>query len=701
MIAFNIDSVQKFPKTQICEVRGWASSSLKELVNYNIVDKVGNKINCTYRRTIRRDIGIESNFFLGFVLDFEYKKNSSYSIVFSTENENVQAKVSAVSKNDSFFELIKYVNKDTFKRAIRYFKLNGFGALQSRLKQGYSAPSLYNDWFLKNKISVEEIEKQKLISFQYSPLISIIVPTYNTPTNLLKEMINSVINQTYFNWELCIADGSDSLETKEILKEFDQNNNKIKIVWLKENFGIAGNTNKAFEIATGDYCGLLDHDDFLEPNALFEIVKFLNKYPYDCLYTDEDKYDSSKSCFCDPNFKPDFSIDSLRSHNYITHFFVVKTDLIREVGYEHSEYDGAQDYDLILRCTEKANKVGHVSKVLYHWRMYSGSTAENPAQKMYCYEAGKKALEDHLKRLNISATVGIMPKPYWGLYHVRYIVKEKPLVSIIIPNYENKKVLERCIDSLINVNNYKNLEILIIENNSTSDEIFDYYKSVSQKNSFIRVLDYGKHEFNYSAINNYGVSNAKGEYVLLLNNDTEIINPDSIEEMLGICMRKDVGAVGGKLLYPDNTVQHAGVLVGIEGTAAHVFLRKQRDDCGFMMRAVINYNYSAVTGACLMTKKELYNTVGGLDETLKVAFNDIDYCLKLRRCNQLVVYNAFSLCYHYESVSRGYENSLDKIKRFNNEAQIFQNKWKNVLLKEDPYYNPNFLDDTHLFSVKE
>ena len=700
MIAFNIDSVQKYPKTQICEVRGWASSSLKELVNFNIFDEAGNKIDCTYRRTIRRDIGMESSFFLGFVLDFEYKKNCSYSIEFLAEKESVQEKVSAVSKNESFFDLIKYVNKDTLKRAFRYFKLNGFGALQSRLKQGYSAPSLYNDWFLKNKISVEEIEKQKLVSFQYSPLISIIVPTYNTSVHLLKEMIDSVVNQTYCNWELCIADGSDSLETKEVLKEFEQNDNRIKIIWLKENLGIAGNTNKAFEIATGDYCGLLDHDDFLEPNALFEIVKFLNKYPYDCLYTDEDKYDSSKSCFCDPNFKPDFSIDSLRSHNYITHFFVAKTDLIREVGYEHSEYDGAQDYDLILRCTEKANKVGHVSKVLYHWRMYSGSTAENPAQKMYCYEAGRKALEDHLKRLNISATVEIMPKPYWGLYHVRYIVKEKPLVSIIIPNYENKKVLERCIDSLINVNSYKNIEILIIENNSTSSEIFDYYKNISQKNSFIRVLDYGKHEFNYSAINNYGVSNAKGEYVLLLNNDTEIINPDSIEEMVGICMRKDVGAVGGKLLYPDNTVQHAGVLVGIEGTAAHVFLRKQRDDCGFMMRAVINYNYSAVTGACLMTKKDLYINVGGLDEQLKVAFNDIDYCLKLRECNKLVVYNAFSLWCHYESVSRGYENSLDKIKRFNNEAQIFQDKWKNVLLTEDPYYNPNFIDDAHLFSVK-
>lgn len=700
MITFNIDAVQKYPKTQICEVRGWASSSLKELVNFNIVDEAGNKIDCTYRRTIRRDIGIESHFFLGFVLDFEYKKNSSYSMVFSTEKESVQAKVSAVSKNDNFFDLIKYVNKETLKRAFTYFKLNGPGALLSRLKQGYSAPSAYNSWFLKNKISIEEAERQKQVAFEYSPLISIIVPTYNTPTNLLKEMINSVINQTYSNWELCIADGSDSNQTKQILDEFEQNDDRIKINWLKENLGIAGNTNKAFEIATGDYCGLLDHDDFLEPNALFEVVKMLNEYPYDCLYTDEDKYDSSKNVFCDPNFKPDFSIDSLRSHNYITHFFVAKTELLNSIGYEHSKYDGAQDYDLILRCSEKTNRIGHVSKPLYHWRMYSGSTAENPAQKMYCYEAGKKALEDHFERLNIAAMVEMMPKPYWGLYHVRYTVKEKPLVSIIIPNYENKKVLERCINSLINTNSYKNIEILIVENNSTSNEIFDYYKLLEQKYNFVKVLDYGKHEFDYSAINNYGVSQAVGEYILLLNNDTEIINPDGIEEMLGICMREDVGAVGGKLLYADNTVQHAGVLVGIEGTAAHVFLRKQKDDCGFMMRAVINYNYSAVTGACLMTKKGLYTGVGGLDETLKVAFNDIDYCLKMRNNNKLIVYNAFSTWYHYESISRGYENSLDKIKRFNSEAQIFQNKWKNVLLTEDPYYNPNFIDDAHLFSLK-
>ena len=612
-------------------------------------------------------------------------------------NHDIKARETA--KCFSFIHLLKFTNKYTIKRAISYFKVNGFRAFLSRLKQGYSEPAKYNEWFSKNKVSLGKIKEQKLTLFNYSPLISIIVPTYNTPVTLLKEMINSVINQTYSNWELCIADGSNLSETKEVLEYFAKKDTRIKINWLKANYGIAGNTNKAFEIATGDYCGLLDHDDFLEPNALFEIVKFLNKYPYDCLYTDEDKYDSSKSCFCDPNFKPDFSIDSLRSHNYITHFFVAKTDLIRDVGYEHSEYDGAQDYDLILRCVEKANKVGHVSKVLYHWRMYSGSTAENPAQKMYCYEAGRKALEDHFKRLNISATVEIMPKPYWGLYHVRYTVKEKPLVSIIIPNYENKRVLERCIDSLINVNSYKNIEILVIENNSTSSEIFDYYKSVSQKNSFIRVLDYGKHEFNYSAINNYGVSNAKGEYVLLLNNDTEIIDPDSIEEMVGICMRKDVGAVGGKLLYPDNTIQHAGVLVGIEGTAAHPFLRKKKDDYGFMMRAVINYNYTAVTGACLMTKKDLYINVGGLDEQLKVAFNDIDYCLKLRECNKLVVYNAFSLWFHYESVSRGYENSLSKIKRFNREAENFQEKWKSILLKGDPYYNLNFKDDAHLFCL--
>ena len=359
----------------------------------------------------------------------------------------------------------------------------------------------------------------------------------------------------------------------------------------------------------------------------------------------------------------------------------------------NTEYDGSQDYDLILRCVEKADRVCHIDKPLYHWRIYSGSTAGNPEQKLYCYEAGRKAIADHLNRVGLEGSVELMPKPYWGMYHVKYSTPGNPLVSIIIPNYENKEVLQRCLESIFSKNRYKNIEVIIVENNSTSEEIFAYYKELQNNYNNVRVVTWEGKEFNYSAINNYGVRYASGEYLLLLNNDTEMITPDAIEEMLGICMREDVGVVGAKLLYPDNTVQHAGVVIGVGGTAGHLFSRILNQDPGYMMRAILNYDYSAVTGACLMTKKALFEQVGGLDERLKVAYNDVDYCLKVRKANRLVVYNAHSKWYHYESVSRGYETDIRKIKRFDSEIKMFQSKWKDIIVGGDPYYNRNLMDE--------
>ena len=594
--------------------------------------------------------------------------------------------------------LIRNLNKETIQVAFKYLKYYGLKELIARLKKGYEAHTQYNIWFRDNRITEYEMEKQKKFHFDYEPKISIAVPTFNTPVDMLKIMIDSVIDQTYSNWELCIADaGDDGNPARKVIKEYEQKDNRIKVAYLNDNYGIAGNTNKAFELATGEYTGLLDHDDFLEPDALFEVVKLLNEYPYDCLYTDEDKYDSVKNEFIEPNFKPDFSIDTLRSHNYITHFFVAKTELINILGGERDEYNGSQDYDLMFRCVEKANKVGHIAKVLYHWRIYEGSTAGNPEQKMYCYEAGRKAIEGNLERSGIKATVEMMKPPFWGLYHVRYETEGNTLVSIIIPNYENKDVLKRCIDSLFNVNTYKNIEIIIVENNSKSKEIFDYYDEIQKEHNNVNVVTWEGTEFNYSAINNYGVTKAKGDYLLLLNNDTEVITPDAIQEMLGICMRDDVGVVGAKLLYPDNTVQHAGVVIGIAGIAGHVFSRIQSNAPGYMMRPVITYDYSAVTGACFMTKKSMYTEINGLDEDLKVAFNDIDYCLRIHEKKKLVVYDAFALWYHYESVSRGYENSIDKIKRFDREVEKFQDEWKDIIINGDPYYNRNLMNDKNRF----
>ena len=693
--------------TGLNTIRGWFCCLDDHPVYFKVIDSQNdNEVVSTYHLTTRMDLvekGIldEKQILSGFEVNFIGNDNTKYLLQISTDSCHRNIAIedeNQIKKTNVVKSIFANLNAETVRKGIDYLKLNGIGNLFSRLKQGYTAHDDYDSWFKNQRATNYTLFEQRNKSFSYCPKISIAVPTFNTPADMLRIMIDSVLEQSYQNWELCISDASDSKHsTRQILKEYQNHDKRIKIAFLDNNLGIAGNTNKAFEIANGEYIGLLDHDDFLEPDAFYEVVKLLNEHPYDCLYTDEDKYDSNKQKFISPNFKPDFAIDALRSHNYITHFFVARTELIRNVGGESERYEGAQDYDLVLKCIEKSNAVGHIDRILYHWRIYSGSTAGNPKQKLYCYENGRKAIEDHLKRLNIKATVEQLEKPYWGLYRVKYDTGNNPLVSIIIPNYENKAVLERCIDSLLNVNSYRNIEILVIENNSKSKEIFDYYESIQKRYENVHVITWNGGEFNYSAINNYGVSFAKGEYLLLLNNDTQMIASDSIKDMLGICMREDVGVVGAKLLYPDNTVQHAGVVVGIGGCAGHVFSRISKDDPGYMMRAVIDYDYSAVTGACLMTKKEYFDSVGGLDEKLAVAFNDIDYCLKIRKLRKLVVYDAFSRWYHYESVSRGYENSIDKITRFDRELTLFQNRWKGIITNGDPFYNKNMMNEKRRF----
>ena len=687
-------------ENNLIKVTGWCLSDSD--VSIIVEDKTGNTCKSAFHKTNRYDLCdckfiTESEKLCGFELVFPKGNCSEYQIIFKTDKRVIKKKVQIDEKENKgsvLGSLIRNINKDTIQVAFKYLKYYGLSGLIARLKKGYEPHTQYNVWFRDNRITEYEMEKQKTVHFSYEPKISIAVPTFNTPVDMLRIMIDSVLDQTYTNWELCIADAGDADNpAREVIREYEKKDNRIKIAYLSENYGIAGNTNRAFELATGKYTGLLDHDDFLEPDALFEVVKLLNEYPYDCLYTDEDKFNTDKNEFIEPNFKPDFAIDALRSHNYITHFFVAKTELINSLGGERNEYNGSQDYDLIFRCAEKANKVGHIAKCLYHWRIYEGSTAGNPEQKMYCYEAGKKAIEGNLERNGIKADVEMLPAPLWGLYHVRYEVTGNPLVSIIIPNYENKDVLKRCIDSLFNVNTYKNIEIIIVENNSSSKEIFDYYEEIQNEHDNVRVVTWSGKEFNYSAINNFGVSKAKGDYLLLLNNDTEVISPDAIQEMLGICMREDVGAVGAKLLYPDNTVQHAGVVVGFGGVAGHVFSRRLDNDPGYIMRAIVNYDLSAVTGACLITKKNLYEEVNGLDENLKVAFNDVDYCLKIRSLNKMVVYNGFSKWHHYESVSRGYETDMNKLERFDSEVGLFQKKWEKVIIDGDPFYNRNLMND--------
>lgn len=695
-------------QTGVCRISGWAYSILNEQINFEITDTEKNKCDISWHYELRNDIvdkGLvpEEDKLCGYVIQFQAQQDKKYILSVRSESDSREVNFEPSKpekKAGAVHSLITNINPRTLNKAWLFLKRYGFKNTIKRLKQGYQSEKGYDNWFRANRVSHKEMEEQRTTHFEYEPKISLIVPTFNTPLDLLDEMIQSVLEQSYPNWELCIADASNpDSNTRKALKEYQDKDNRIVIRLLDGNYGISGNTNKAFEIATGEYCGLLDHDDFLEPDALFEVVKLLNKYPYDSVYTDEDKYEMEIQKFSTPNFKPDFAIDTLTSHNYITHFFVSKTSIIRDVGGEHSEYDGAQDYDLILRCSEKSNAVGHVAKILYHWRVHPGSTAGDPEQKTYCYEAGRKAISDHLVRCGIKGNVRLKEKPYWGFYKIDYDTSDNPLVSIIIPNCDNKELLEQCINSIFDLNTYKNIEIVIVENNSKSKETFEYYQLLEESHTNVKVVNWGNGEFNYSAINNFGVKYANGEYILLLNNDTKLINPNSIQEMLGVCMRDDVGAVGAKLLYSDNSVQHAGIVVGLAGSAGHVFLRIPKDDPGYFMRTIINCNYSAVTAACMMTKKSLYEQVGGFSEEFKVAFNDVDYCLKLRNLNKAIVFTPYSLWYHYESVSRQYETDMKRIKRFDSEVRLFQNKWNSILVNGDPFYNKNFKSDAHLYNV--
>ncbi|MBQ8138258.1 MAG: glycosyltransferase family 2 protein [Lachnospiraceae bacterium] len=582
---------------------------------------------------------------------------------------------------------------------------------------------------------------------------------------MLKEMIESVRTQSYENWELCIADGSvgarinadGSVESsvgaagnsssgnnsasavqrssaddsgngaavasskqessagaapvsplEKVLSEYHEKDPRIVYKVLDKNGGISYNTNYAFELATGDFIALLDHDDIIEPDALFEVVKKLQNKETKIVYTDEDKVSNNLKHFMDPNLKPDFSIDLFRSHNYITHFYVVSADIYREVGGEDSKYDGAQDYEFMFRCIEKAlndagcsfaegnidfgadkarSVIAHVPRVLYHWRLAKGSTAENPESKMYAYESGRAAVEEHLKRMQIPAKVEMTDM--WGMYHAKYEVIGNPLVSIIIPSKDHTDDLDNCIRSIVKKSAYKNIEFIIAENNSESEETFGYYEKITEELPNVKVVKWEK-EFNYAAINNFAAKKARGEYFLFLNNDTELITETAISEMLAIAERKDVGIVGAKLLYPDDTVQHAGILLGFGGYAQHAFVGIGRSEFGFMVRARINCNYNAVTGACLMISKDDFEAVSGFSEDFPVAGNDVDLCLKVRKLEKLVVYNAFSEWYHYESKSRGYEDTPEKKERFEREVGHFRQVWSEKLAKTDEYYNPNF-----------
>ncbi len=592
--------------------------------------------------------------------------------------------------------------KTLSKKTVNYLKNNGVMKTVKRaiVKTFRIDENNYKVWVKKNQTTVEELERQRNIQFEYTPKISIVVPLYKTPLKYLDELIESVKIQTYTNWELCLSDGSgeEVSELSKALQKYEKSDERIKVITNDAPLQISENTNRALQIAQGDYIAFADHDDLLTPDALFECVKALNdNREIDAMYSDEDKISMDGKEYFDPHFKTDFNIDLLCSMNYICHLFVVRRAIIDRIGMLRSEYDGAQDYDFVLRSVEIAKCVYHIPKVLYHWRAHKNSTSENPQSKLYAFEAGAKAVQAHYDRVGIAAKVH--QGEYLGLYKTEHILQEQPLISIIIPNKDHIEDLDKCITSIEQKSRYDNYEYIIVENNSEKEETFQYYKDLEKENSKVHVV-YWKDEFNYSAINNYGVKFANGEYLLLLNNDTEIINETCLEEMLGYCMHDNVGAVGARLYYSDDTIQHAGVIVGFGGIAGHAFIGLPRNANGYFSRIICAQDLSAVTAACMMVKKSVFEKVGGFDEGLKVAFNDVDLCMKIRQAGYLIVYNPYAELYHYESKSRGLEDTKEKIERFNGEIATFAHKWPEILKKGDPYYNPNLSLDRCDFGLK-
>lgn len=565
-----------------------------------------------------------------------------------------------------------------------------------------SAYDLYQKKKQITDLDLRQMEAE-IKKFSYTPRISIITPVYNVDGIWLEKAINSVIDQVYQNWELCLVDDASTKgHLRDILAKYQEKDNRIKVKFLDENQGISGASNEALLLSTGEFVGFLDHDDELSIDALFEIIKLLQHHPdADMIYSDEDHKDIKGRCK-DPYFKPDWSPDLFLSNMYTCHFGVYRKKLVEDIGGFRKGFEGSQDYDLVLRLTEKTNKIYHLPRILYHWRKLPGSTSLKYQAKSYADINARKALTDALLRRKISGEV--LTGKYPGFFRVKREIIRNPKVSIIIPTKDKVKVLKKCINSIIERTDYKNYEIIVIDNNSTDPGTLEYLGSLSKEPN-ISILKY-EEPFNFSAINNFAARKTKGEYLLFLNNDTEVICREWLSALVEHAQRKEVGAVGCKLLYPNGKIQHAGLILGISGirgkpgVAGHSHKYIHNSHPGYYGRPHVIHNLSAVTAACVIIRSEVFEEAGGFDENLGVAFNDVDLCLKVREKGYLVVYTPYSELYHFESASRGYEDAPGNKERFEKEFKYIRGKWGRIIDKGDPYYNTNLTLDMEDFSIR-
>ena len=532
---------------------------------------------------------------------------------------------------------------------------------------------------------------------------SILVPLYNTPVKFLTEMIDSVKAQTYGKWELCLADGSDAQHAYvgERCREYAAADSRIIYRKLERNEGISGNTNECYRMASGAYIALFDHDDILHPAVLFEYMKVICEEDADYIYCDEATFKGgSIDNMITLHFKPDYAIDNLRANNYICHFSAFSRALLEGTELFRPEFDGSQDHDMILRLTTRARKVVHVPKLLYYWRSHKASVASDISAKLYCIDSAKGAVADHLRKCGMDHFTITSTRAFETIFRIQYRLTGQPKISIIIANKDHYADLSRCIASILDLSTYENYEIIVVENNSTTREIRDYYEEIG-KHPRVRIVTY-EGPFHYSRINNFGASFAEGEFLLLLNNDTQVITVNWMEEMLMYGQREDVGAVGAKLYYGDKTIQHAGIVLGLGAhrTAGHTHYKVNIENVGYMGRLCYAQDVSAVTGACLLVRKKWYDSLGGLDEDFAVALNDVDFWLRLREKGLLNVFTPFAELYHFESKSRGLDDDGERARRYDEESARFRRKWQTVLDAGDPYYNPNFSLDRSDFSLR-
>ena len=702
------DSIYRDKATNNLTITGWALDTItKESPTFTINNE--NQVSAyNIQRVLREDVNqiyqtepaIEAGFVVTLegikqkkVLPFHFQSsahvvtvdfplNKKYPVIPGTEDKVTRLWIKA-------------------KKGFKYMAKNGISHTIQRAKiEKLRNQASYLNWLARNEVLDIEAMTQEIATFHYQPKISIAMPVYNVEEKWLRLCIDSILNQVYTNWELCMADdASTDPNVKKILTEYQQLDERIRVVFREQNGHISEATNSALAIATGEFVALLDNDDELAINAFYEVVKVLNENPeLDLIYSDEDKIDMDGNR-SDPAFKPDWSPDLLLGTNYISHLGVYRRSILEEIGGFRKGYEGSQDYDLVLRFTEKTTKerITHIPKVLYYWRMLPTSTAVDQGSKGYAFEAGLRAVQDALVRRGINghATHGAAN----GLYDVYYDIESEKLVSIIIPTKNGYKDVQRCVSSIIEKTTYQNYEIIMADNGSTDPKMHELYAKFEQQlpgRFFVESIDI---PFNFSTINNRAAKKAHGEYLLFLNNDTEVITENWLTLMVSFAQQERIGCVGAKLLYPNNTVQHAGVILGVGGVAGHGHYGYPHGDLGYFGRLAINVNYSAVTAACLLMKKADFDAVGGFEEAFTVAFNDVDLCLKVQALGRDNVWLHEAELYHFESQTRGYDDKGKKKKRFEQEKVMMEEKW-GPLIENDPFYNPNLTRDIPNFSLR-